>query len=186
MGATVTGDTWLRGELLDSRLAPDEKLPDAIRWIDLDQALLNAGAAMAPGEVTLAPDFVGMLWRWRLAGLRPLIATCAVDEGVDPDAVRTALLEIDVLTGGTLDAIRIVPSGLRAGESGRGPDTAASPRAADAAAVVRNERSLGPAAPQRAPLREFTRREGRRSAPGPLHSHRSGPHPRRPARTRRR
>jgi ADP-ribosyl-[dinitrogen reductase] hydrolase len=113
----VTGESWLRGELLDSRLTPDERLPDAVRWIDLDAALLSAGGTMTPGGVTLAPDFVGMLWRWRLAGLRPLVATCAVDAGADPDTARTALLEIDVLTGGTLDAIRIVPSGLRAAEA---------------------------------------------------------------------
>jgi ADP-ribosyl-[dinitrogen reductase] hydrolase len=126
----VTGGIWLRGELISSRLAPDETLPDAIRWIDLDEALLRAGGTLTPGGITLAPDFVGTLWRWRLAGLRPLVATCTIDTGADVDAARTAAQEIDVLTGGALDAIRIAASGLVASSSAGGREKDASPRAA--------------------------------------------------------
>ncbi len=127
----MTGGIWLRGELISSRLAPDEALPDAIRWIDLDEALLRAGGMLTPGGITLAPEFVGKLWRWRLAGLRPLVATCTIDTGADVDAVHTAVQEIDVLTGGALDAIRISASGLVGSSTEGGPEKDVSLRAAN-------------------------------------------------------
>ena len=100
---------WLRTELLGSRLGAEEPLPEAIRWIEIDEALLRGGGRLAPGETTLPPSWVGRLLRWRIAGLRPLLATATAPEGLDRDTVRAAALEIDALTGATLDAIRIVP-----------------------------------------------------------------------------
>lgn len=140
---------WLRGELIASRLAPEEPLPDAVRWIDLDEALLRAGGTLTPGGVTLAPAFVGTLWRWRLAGLRPLVATCAVDANDDVDAAREALLEIDVLTGGALDAIRMTSSGLTTTGTMDGPAgaTPVAPRPADLAARRESLRAGPPALP---------------------------------------
>lgn len=97
----------IRKDLVGSRLAPDEDLPETIRWIEIDEELRSAGGRMIPGEVALAPPFVGRLFRWRLAGLRPLVARCTVPPGTDPDEARMAALEIDALSGGTLDEIRI-------------------------------------------------------------------------------
>lgn len=102
---------WLRGALISSRLAEDEPLPDAVRWIDLDDALRDAGGRLEPGRVSVPPKLAGTLWRWRLVGLRPLVATCTRAPDSEPDAAISAALEIDLLTGGTLDAIRIQPPG---------------------------------------------------------------------------
>lgn len=146
----MSGEIWLRGELIASRLAPDETLPEAIRWIDLDEALTRAGGALVPGEISLLPEFVGTLWRWRLAGLRPLIATCGMDANGDPDPVRDALLELDVLTGGTLDAIRIASTGLATtGQSRIDPAQSASLRAAKYAG--RGASGVAPAGPRPLP-----------------------------------
>ncbi|MBM3286930.1 MAG: ADP-ribosylglycohydrolase family protein [Candidatus Eisenbacteria bacterium] len=97
---------WLIRELLSSRLAADESPGDAATWIDLDAALGEAGATLSPGETALPPRLVGQLHRWRLAGIRPLLATCTVDPEMPRSQARAALLEIDALTGGGLDGIR--------------------------------------------------------------------------------
>ena len=103
--------TWLRAELLSSRLAPEEALCDPIRWIDLDEGLLLAGGALEPGKVDLPPEFIvralpglvsdvpgdhprmlfwddggdrdeNLRWRWALADL-------GFNEGVDYDLYET-------------------------------------------------------------------------------------------------
>lgn len=134
---------WLRGELVGSRLAEGEPLPEAIRWIDLDEAMRAEGGSLQPGRPAIPPRLVGTLGRWRLAGLRPLVATCARPVDVEPEAARIAALEIDILTGGTLDAIRILPPGPmdEAADAGARAD---APADRDSAATPRLDRSLFP------------------------------------------
>jgi len=105
---------WLRGELIASRLGPEEPLPGGARCLDADDALRDAGGVLAPGCVTLPPAWIGGLCRSRRNGLRPLIVTCARPPDSDPEAARTGALELDVLSGGTLDAIGILPPETRA------------------------------------------------------------------------
>ncbi|MDM7914711.1 MAG: ADP-ribosylglycohydrolase family protein, partial [Candidatus Eisenbacteria bacterium] len=107
----MTREWWLREELLASRLAPGEELPSAIRWIEIAEGMLPCGGRLLPGKVALDPAWIARLLRWRLAGLRPLVATVAMEPGSGAalDQAREAALEIDVLAGGTLDAIRILP-----------------------------------------------------------------------------
>ncbi len=102
-------ETWLRAELLASRLPIGEPLPETIRWIECDEEVRLAGGELRPGRVALTPAWVARLWRWRLAGLSPLIATCTLPGGVDAAGGQTAALELDLLSGGALDAIRILP-----------------------------------------------------------------------------
>jgi ADP-ribosylglycohydrolase len=104
--------TWLREELIASRLAADEELPEVLRWIEIDTALLQVGGRPRSGEVSLPPEWIAQLCRWRIAGLRPLVAAVTVEAGDDLDEVRRSMCELDVLTGGTLDAIRLLPSPL--------------------------------------------------------------------------
>jgi ADP-ribosyl-[dinitrogen reductase] hydrolase len=104
---------WLRDELLSTRLRPDESLPDVVRWIDLDVELAIAGGRFLPGQITLTPGFVGRLYSWRLAGLKPLVATVSmepVEQEPDLEIVRMTALEIDTLTGGMLDAVCVLPT----------------------------------------------------------------------------
>jgi ADP-ribosylglycohydrolase len=100
---------WLRSELLASRLSASEALPETIRWIDCDEELRLAGGVLEPGRVALSPGWVARLCRWRLAGLSPLIATCTLPPEVEPEAGMVAALELDLLCGGTLDLIRVLP-----------------------------------------------------------------------------
>ena len=97
----------LRRELVGSRLAPDESLPDAIRWIEIDTALRETGGRLMPGEPSLPARFVGTLWQWRLAGLRPLIGRCTIPAEWDLESSRLAALEVDALSGGAFDEIQI-------------------------------------------------------------------------------
>lgn len=101
--------SWLREELLASRLAPEEELPETLRWIEIDELLLRSGGRLMPGQVSLPPESVGKLLRWRVAGLKPLVATATVEAEIDLAVAREAALELDLLTGGTLDAIRLLP-----------------------------------------------------------------------------
>jgi ADP-ribosyl-[dinitrogen reductase] hydrolase len=104
----TAGPIWLRRELLASRLGAEEPLPRVIRWIDLDEGLLLAGATLEPGKVGLPPDWIARVCRWRIAGLRPLVATCTLGPETSPAVGMEAALELDGLTGGCLDAIRIL------------------------------------------------------------------------------
>ncbi len=138
----------LREELIGSRLAPGEGLPDAVRWIEIDPALREAGGRSAPGAVALLPGFVGTLWRWRLAGLRPLVGRSAISPGGDPVTLRMAVLEIDALTGGAFDEIWIEerpdapsPSDAPAPSSAISPPVR-SDRAGDPAVLRRIEGAL--------------------------------------------
>lgn len=97
----------LRSELLASRLRPGEEIPEKLRLIDLDEAQLLAGGCLRPGEVSLLPSLIEKLGLWRIAGIRPLVGSCSVDAGTDAEVASTAALEIDALTGGTLDEIQI-------------------------------------------------------------------------------
>jgi ADP-ribosyl-[dinitrogen reductase] hydrolase len=108
MSSDPAGVVWLRGELLSSRLSEEEPLPGAIRWIECDEELRVQGGSLEPGRIALSPAWVATLWRWRLAGLRPLVATCTLPPDVRPEDGRTAALELDLLSGGSLDAIRIL------------------------------------------------------------------------------
>jgi ADP-ribosyl-[dinitrogen reductase] hydrolase len=99
---------WLRADLLSSRLPDGASLPDSIRWIDCDEELRLAGGELRPGRIALTPAWVARLWRWRLAGLSPLIATCTLPVEADASEGQTAALELDLLSGGTLDAIRVL------------------------------------------------------------------------------
>ncbi len=101
-------EKWLTTDLLSSRLTPGETLPETIRWIDCDEALRTAGGILLPGRVALEPEWIATLCRWRIAGLRPLVARAAIvgPESSPGDAVRAAL-ELDVLSGGALDAFRL-------------------------------------------------------------------------------
>jgi len=141
---------WLREELVGSRLSPDEPLPDAIRWIDLDEALRAGGGRCAPGETSLPASFVATLARWRLAGARPLIARVLVPTGADLERTRTAVLEIDALSGGACDAIAIEerpeagPPDAATPPTGSVADAraASAPRTRDPAVLRRIEGSL--------------------------------------------
>jgi ADP-ribosyl-[dinitrogen reductase] hydrolase len=105
---------YLQEELVASRLAPGSgpsdppsSLTDPSRMIDLDEMLRASGGRLAPGAISLSASFVASLWQWRIAGIMPLVGRCSAPKESDGDAVRAAALEMDALSGGTLDAIRI-------------------------------------------------------------------------------